>query len=83
MVSVKPTAKVYKVIETKEIPFEGIKATTDIWNIFRPYIKTKKSFAGVKISLGLNPTTKAPIYVWVDGRDMVTFKKSVSGLGWM
>ena len=76
-----PSTKRFKVVETKELPFDGLKSTGDFWEYLRPYVRTRKNFAAIKIMAGKDKTGKI-IYAWVDGRDMVSIKKTeIKGIG--
>ena len=79
-VDIIPSTKRFKVIETKELPFDGLKSAGDFWSYLRPYIRTRKNFAAIKIMAGKDKTGKI-IYAWVDGRDMISIKSvAVNGL---
>lgn len=78
-VGISPSTKKYLVLETREIPVTGTKEATDYLKLIRPYVKTKKVLAAVKILAGYDKNKK-PVYAWVDARDMVN-SKTVSGLG--
>ena len=78
-VDIKPNANKYKVVETKTFAVNGIQPADDFWKVIRPYVKTAKTYAAVRILSGFTKEKK-PIYAWVDGRDMVSLK-ALSGLG--
>lgn len=80
-ISVKPSAKLYKVVQTKEIPYESLQQAEGFFKYVRPFVKTRKVFAAVQILAGYHPTTKKPVYLWIDARDMVTYKPQMKGLG--
>ncbi len=78
-VQVKPNAKVYPVVETKEILWSGIQESTSFFKIFYPFVNTKRSYAAIKIQTGNDPKTYKPVYAWIDARDMIVFNKKSIG----
>lgn len=79
-ISIKPSARLFKVEQTLEIPYEGIRKADGFFQAVRPFVNTRKVFAAIRILAGINPATKKPVYLWIDARDMVT-SKQLKGLG--
>lgn len=80
-ISIKPSAKLFKVVSTKEIPYESMKKAEGFYKYIKPFVNSRKVFAAVQILAGYHPTTKKPVYLWIDARDMVTLKPTLKGLG--
>lgn len=80
-VSVKPSAALYTVISTKEIPYSGMAENSGFFKYVKPYVNVSKTFAAVQIGI-LSKKTGKPVLLWVDARDLMTFKKTaVKGMG--
>ncbi len=79
-IDIKPSARVFKVVNTMQIPFESVQRASG-WQKYLRFVNTRKVFAAVEIITGVNKKTNKAITAWIDARDMVTFKpQKLSGV---
>jgi len=72
---------VLEVDAVQTLPYAGVKLATDWTKMFRPFVKTKKVYAIVRVKIKATDGTFK--YLWVDARELSKAASGVKGIGFV